>query len=70
MVGDLASAVSLIPGEIARGAVTNLQVSVRLPDQTETTVNGALPNSTIQGKTANLTYTFTETQRSAATTNS
>lgn len=43
---------------------------MRLPDQNETTVNGTLPANTIQGLSTNLTYTFTETQRAATTTNS
>ncbi|GLY44102.1 hypothetical protein Amsp01_101250 [Amycolatopsis sp. NBRC 101858] len=69
-LSGLSSAQSLISGAVAAGSVAHLQVSVQLPDQTETTVNGALPAATIQGLTANLTYTFAETQRSAVTTNS
>ncbi|MBK1784606.1 TasA family protein [Prauserella cavernicola] len=69
-VGSLGTAASLIPGSVAAGSVQRLQVVVSLPDQTETTVNGTLPTTTIQGQTANLTYTFGETQRAAATTNS
>ncbi|HEX6346827.1 TasA family protein [Umezawaea sp.] len=69
-LSTLASAQSLIPGVVAAGAVQRLQISVQLPDQTETTVNGVLPAATIQGLTANLTYTFAETQRTATTTNS
>lgn len=69
-LSGLSSAQSLIAGAVAAGAVSHLQVSVQLPDQTETTVNGTLPAATIQGLTANLTYTFAETQRSAVTTNS
>ncbi|WP_370972190.1 TasA family protein [Amycolatopsis sp. cg9] len=69
-LSGLSSAQSLIAGAVAAGSVSHLQVSVQLPDQAETTVNGALPTSTIQGLTANLTYTFAETQRSATTTNS
>ncbi|GAB3162967.1 TasA family protein [Amycolatopsis sp. NPDC004378] len=69
-LSGLSSAQSLIAGAVAAGAVSHLQVSVQLPDQTETTVNGTLPTATIQGLTANLTYTFAETQRSAVTTNS
>jgi len=69
-LSGLASAVSLISGSVASGTVEHLQVSVQLPDQSEVTVNGALPTGTVQGQTANLTYTFGETQRSTATTNS
>ncbi|HWC35258.1 MAG TPA: TasA family protein [Mycobacteriales bacterium] len=66
----LSSAQSLIAGSIAAGAVEHLQVAVTLPDQTETTTNGSAPGTTIQGQTANLTYTFQESQRTATTTNS
>jgi hypothetical protein len=69
-VSGLASATSLIAGAIPAGTVSHLQISTQLPDQTETTVNGNLPATTIQGQTANLTYTFTEAQRTATTTNS
>lgn len=55
---------------VAAGASTFLRVAVTLPDQTETTVNGALPTGTIQGLNAALTWTFTETQRAATTTTS
>jgi hypothetical protein len=66
----LSSAASLVSGSVAHGATLHLQVSVQLPDQTETTVNGAAPGTTIQGQTASLTYTFAEAQRTATTTNS
>jgi hypothetical protein len=66
----LSAASSLISGALAHGAVTHLQVSMQLPDQVETTVNGAAPTTTIQGQTASLTYTFAEGQRTATTTNS
>lgn len=69
-LSGLTSATSLSAAAIASGTVTHLQVSVQLPDQTETTVNGVAPTTTIQGQTANLTYTFGETQRSATTVNS
>jgi hypothetical protein len=69
-VANLASATSLIAGAIPAGTVAHLQISTQLPDQTETTVNGQLPTNTIQGQSATLTYTFGETQRTAATTNS
>jgi hypothetical protein len=69
-LSGLSSAVTIAPGTFAAGQVQKLQVSVQLPDQNETTVNGVLPTATIQGLTANLTYTFSETQRAATTTNS
>lgn len=53
---------------LAAGGLSRLQVSVSLPDQNETTVNGVAPTGTIQGGSVNLTYTFTETQRDATIT--
>jgi hypothetical protein len=69
-VSSLSTAASLISGAIASNALEHLQISVQLPDQTETTANGSAPSTTIQGQTANLTYTFTEVQRTVTTTNS
>jgi hypothetical protein len=69
-VSGLASATNIIAGSIPAGTVAHLQISTQLPDQAETTVNGNLPATTIQGQTANLTYTFGEAQRTAQTTNS
>ncbi|OLR94063.1 TasA family protein [Actinokineospora bangkokensis] len=66
----LSTAATLVSGSVTAGANEYLRVQLTLPDQNETTVNGTLPASTIQGLTANLTYTFTETQRTATTTNS
>jgi hypothetical protein len=66
----LSSAQTLISGAVAVGAVEHLQVSVQLPDQSETTTNGTAPATTIQGQSANLTYTFGESQRTATTSNS
>lgn len=54
---------------LAAGGLTRLQVSVALPDQSETTTNGVAPTNTVQGGTANLTYSFTEAQAAPATTN-
>lgn len=62
---------SLVAGAWAANSVQYLRVGLTLPDQVETTVNGT-PNvsPTIQGLTTGLTWTFTETQRTGATTNS
>lgn len=60
---------SLISGPVPSG-VQHLQVSVALPDITEVTVNGAPPANSIQGLSANLTWTFTQSQRAVSTTNS
>ena len=46
------------------------QVEVSLPNQNETTTNGTLPVGTIQGLNASITWTFSEAQRTATTTNS
>lgn len=69
-VSDLGTAATLVSGTIGNGTTRTLQVSLKLPDSTETTVNGVLPANTIQGLSTNLTYTFAETQRAATTTNS
>jgi hypothetical protein len=69
-LSSLASAQSLIAGAIAVNEVEHLQIVMTLPDQTETTTNGSAPATTIQGKSASLTYTFTESQRTATTTDS
>jgi hypothetical protein len=61
---------TLVSGAIPAGTVENLQISTALPNQTETTTNGTLPGSTIQGLSASLTWNFTENQRTATTTNS
>lgn len=54
---------------LSAGGNVFLQVSVSLPDQNEITVNGTAPAGTVQGGTANLTYSFTEAQAAPATTN-
>jgi len=61
---------SLISGAIPATTVAHLQVSVVLPDQAETTVNGTAPTNSIQGLTTNVTWTFTEAQRTATNTSS
>ena len=55
---------------LAANGTAKLQIQVKLPDQNETTVGGVLPTTTVQNGTANLTFTFSEAQRSATTTNS
>lgn len=69
-LSTMASAQSLISGAIAVNEVRHLQVALTLPDQNETTVNGVVPANTVQGGSVALTYTFTEAQRAASTTNS
>ena len=73
VTGSLASMATsplALASNIATGATLHYQISVTLPDQDETVANGALPTNTIQGLTANITWTFNELQRNAATTNS
>ena len=53
---------------ITVGQVIYLRFTFLLPDQAETTVNGVLPSGTIQGLTANMTWTFDEVQRTATDT--
>jgi hypothetical protein len=60
---------TLVAGSVPTSSTYHLQVSLALPDQTETTVNGVVPVGTIQGLSTTLTYTFTENQRTATTTN-
>lgn len=54
----------------APGAVHHLRVNLQLPDQSENVINGVLPAGTIQDAAAQLTYTFSHSQRSPATTSS
>ena len=54
---------------LTSGQTSYLQVSLALPDQNETTVNGVAPEGTVQGGTVDLTYTFGEIQRNATATN-
>ena len=48
----------------------NLQIQVKLPDQSETTVDGVAPAVTVQNGSVTLGYLFYEAQRTVATTNS
>ena len=52
------------------GSTTNLQISLTLPAGSEVTANGVLPTGTVQGLSSSLVWTFTETERTATTTNS
>lgn len=54
--------------DLLAGAVAHLRFVISLPASSEVTTNGTLPGSTIQGVTAALTWTFTETQRNGTTT--
>lgn len=63
------TASTLVTGAVGTAPVL-LQMSLALPDQNETTVNGTAPAGTIQGLSAALTWTFSESQRTATTTTS
>ena len=68
---DFASAQSLTSSSLtAERGILHLRVQVTLPDQDETTIDGILPATTVQGGEVNLTYTFTEIQRTTQSTNS
>ncbi|HUC38344.1 MAG TPA: TasA family protein [Acidimicrobiales bacterium] len=64
-----AQSLSNVPSLAATsGSLAHLQFSVTLAG-TETSNNGTLPAQTIQGLTTTITWTFTELQRTATTTN-
>jgi spore coat-associated protein N len=55
---------------IVAGQQIHLKFSISLPAGSEVTINGVEPVGTVQGKSASLTWTLTETLRDATTTNS
>ena len=57
-----------LPAITTAGALTFLQISLTLPLNNEVTINGTLPANTVQGLSASLTWTFTETLRTTGTT--
>jgi hypothetical protein len=69
-LADISSTPLALATNVASGAVMHYKVAVTLPDQNETVTNGTLPTGTIQGLTADITWTFSEVQRDATTTNS
>jgi hypothetical protein len=70
VIGSLTSPVTLTNSALASSGVRYLQMKMELPDQNETTINGAYPANTVQGGSVNITYTFDLAQRLATTTNS
>ena len=73
VTGSLASMATTplsLASNVTNGATLHYRVSVTLPDQNETVTNGTLPTGTIQGLSADITWTFNELQRTATTTNS
>ena len=69
-IGSLASPVSMSNGNMASGAERYFKMSVELPNQNETTINGNPPANTVQNGSVDVTYTFDLAQRVATTTNS
>lgn len=69
-LGSLTTPKTLNNGNMASGAKRYFKISVELPIQSETTVNGTPPTKTVQGGSVNVTYTFDLAQRLATTTNS
>lgn len=64
------AALTLQANSLLAGAVSYLQFGIALPVATEVTVNGVLPGGTIQGVNTSITWTFTQTQKTAVTSNS
>ena len=54
---------------VTAGAISFLKIAISLPAGTEVTADGVLPGGTIQGLTTTLSWTFTEQQRAATSTN-
>jgi len=74
MLGTAASPVNLTNVSslytAGTGTLAHLQFQVTLTDSaSDTSTNGTLPSPTMQGLTTTLTWTITETQRAAQTTN-
>jgi hypothetical protein len=64
----VAGHVPVTVSSLASGATNHLRLQLTLPAGSEVTTNGVLPVGTVQGLTSNLTWTFTEVQRAAQTT--
>jgi uncharacterized protein YidB (DUF937 family) len=69
-VANLGTPSTLVSGAVTKNSAYHYKVTTTLPDQNETTTNGTLPGGTIQGLSTTLTFTFSETQRAATTTES
>lgn len=65
-----ATPLTLVPGAVASTEVLHLQLAITLPDSTEVTQNGVVPSTSVQGRSAALTWTFTVGQRTATDTSS
>lgn len=69
-IGSLTSPINLTSEVMNSGTFRYLKMSLQLPDQNETTINGVAPANTVQGGSVAITYTFNLGQRTATTTNS
>ena len=69
-IGSLTSEKTLTSAIMNSGTSKYLKMSIQLPDQSETTINGALPANTVQGGSVAITYTFNLAQRTATEKNS
>ena len=65
----IATAKALTVSSLNSGATSKLRIKIWIPTSSEVTTNGSLPATTVQGQSSNLTWTFTEAQRIATTTN-
>lgn len=68
-----AGAQTLTPTNLSltAGGVSHLKISMNLPSTlAETTINGVLPATTLQGAVGSITWTFTEAQVTGGVTNS
>lgn len=65
------AAAALAPGTLAAtNGQRHLRISFTVPDLGEVSTDGALPSTTVQGKSTSLTLTFTEDQRPATPSSS
>ena len=60
----------LVTTALAAAGTSKLQIQVVLPDQNETTVDGALPAVTVQSGSVTMDYLFFEAQRTTTVTHS
>jgi len=65
----VAAAKPLTVASLGAGATSKLRIKLSIPTSSEVTTNGSLPATTVQGQSSNITWTFTEAQRVATTTN-
>ena len=63
-------ALTLLPASLNSNGESHLRIAISLPDTNETSLNGVVTGSTVQGVNAAITWTFTTTQRIGTTTNS